>query len=264
MIKLNYSTYGPRSQQPVILFLHGFMGSRRDWHRIASGLSERCFCLVPDLPGHGGSAGGLDQSWDMDNTARSLIALLDSLQIRESYLAGYSMGGRLGLYLALHYPHYFPKTVLESASPGLRTEAERAARTAHDKRLAERLLREDLPTFLQEWYRQPLFQSLQTHPGFSDMLARRLDNDPAALAKSLREAGSGVQPSQWERLETHKMPLLLVIGEKDVKFHGIAEEMQQLNPRVEMAVIADCGHNVHFENPQAFTEQLIYFFRLDR
>lgn len=263
MIELDYSTYGHQRHEQTIVFLHGFMGSKRDWEGIAASLSECCFCLVPDLPGHGGSAGRLDQSWDMDSTARSLIALLDSLQIRESYLAGYSMGGRLGLYLALHYPDYFPKAVLESASPGLRTEPERALRVAQDEQLAERLQREDFPTFLQAWYRQPLFQSLQSHPGFNDMLARRLENAPAALAKSLLEAGSGVQPPLWERLAGHKMPLLLVVGEKDVKFRGIAGEMQQVNPRVEVAVITGCGHNVHFENPQAFREQLVAFFCLE-
>lgn len=260
MIELNYATYGHQNHAKTVVFLHGFMGSRRDWDGIAAALGEHCFCLVPDLPGHGGSAGQFDQSWDMESTARSLIALLESLQIRKSYLAGYSMGGRLGLYLALHYPRYFPRVLLESASPGLKTAAERAARIAQDERLAERLEREDFPSFLQTWYRQPLFQSLQIHPGFREMLARRRENNPAALAKSLREAGSGVQPPLWERLAGHKMPLLLVVGEKDVKFRDIAGEMQRLNPRVEVEVIAGCGHNVHFENPQAFREQLVAFF----
>lgn len=217
MIELNYTTYGHQGHEKTMVFLHGFMGSRRDWDGIASSLSQYCFCLVPDLPGHGGSTGRLDQTWDMDSAARSVIALLDSLQIRQSYLTGYSMGGRLGLYLALHYPQYFPRVLLESASPGLKTAAERSARITQDETLAARLQQEDFPTFLQSWYCQPLFQSLQSHPGFSEMLARRGENNPAALAKSLREFGSGAQPPLWERLAGHKMPLFLVVGEKDIK-----------------------------------------------
>lgn len=72
-----------------------------------------------------------------------------------SFLAGYSMGGRIALYLALRFPNLFRKTVIISASPGLKTEEERQTRKESDERLALNI-EENFESFLREWYSQPL------------------------------------------------------------------------------------------------------------
>jgi 2-succinyl-6-hydroxy-2,4-cyclohexadiene-1-carboxylate synthase len=46
---------------------------------------------------------------------------------------------------------------------------------------------------------------------------------------------------------------LLVAGEKDVKFHEIATEMARACPAAELCVVEGCGHNVHYEDPAAYT-----------
>jgi len=46
---------------------------------------------------------------------------------------------------------------------------------------------------------------------------------------------------------------LLVGGEKDVKFHKIATEMARARPVAELCVVEGCGHNVHYEDPAAYT-----------
>lgn len=258
-LPLFFRLSGPAGR-PVILFLHGFLGSGEEWEEIIALLGDRFQCLTVDLPGHGRSASSdRRRSWSMENTAKAVIALLQRLGIRECFLAGYSMGGRLALYLTLAYPQYFAKAILESASPGLKTEPERRERIARDEQLARRLEAGDFREFLHGWYRQPLFQTLVQHPRFEEIFQNRLQNDPRGLAKSLRDMGTGAQPSLWEQLPGNKIPLLLVVGEKDAKFRALAGEMAEHCRAIRIETIAGCGHNVHVENAGAFAEALIKF-----
>ena len=96
------------------------MGNSHEFDEAIQLLSDKFYCLTVDLPGHGKTQvlGG-DEYYKMANTAHALINLLDELKIIKCFLVGYSMGGRLALYLTLHFPQRFPKVVLESASPGL-------------------------------------------------------------------------------------------------------------------------------------------------
>jgi len=169
------------------------------------------------------------------------------------------MGGRLALYLALHYPERFTRIVLESASPGLLSASERAERREHDRALAEKLAGTDLAEFLAEWYANPLFESMKKDERSHAMLERRLRNDAAGLAKSLLFMGTGTQPSLWGELESNKIPLLLLAGEFDVKFKRIAERMKESCPHSEVKIAPGCGHNIHFENPELFAAILEEF-----
>jgi len=258
-LRLSYDLSGPENW-PVVLFLHGFLGNGKEWEETVSFLADGFRCLTVDLPGHGKTALlNRNLGWGMENTAAAVITLLNELSIKKCFLVGYSMGGRLALYLAFHYPLRFSKAVLESASPGLKTAAERQERIARDNRLADQLESGDFERFLTEWYQQPLFRNLQNHPRFREMFEKRLKNDPAGLAKSLREMGTGSQPSLWDKLPQNKIPLLLVVGEKDAKFRSIAEETVSLCSAATVKVIQGCGHNVHFETPEIFAAEVINF-----
>ena len=233
-----------------MLFLHGFLGSCEDLEAIVPLLLDQFCCLSIDLPGHGKTQVN-KEDYTMPNTAELIVQLLDRLNISQCYLIGYSMGGRLALYLALQFPDRFLKTVLESASPGLRTEAERLARKQHDAKLADRL-ESDFPAFLADWYEQPLFRSLQQQPNFEQLIQQRLKNRPSELARSLRHLGTGEQPSLWNRLKIHQNPLLLLVGERDRKFISINQEMVNDCKAAQLKIIPNLGHNIHVEDPQIF------------
>jgi 2-succinyl-6-hydroxy-2,4-cyclohexadiene-1-carboxylate synthase len=94
------------------------------------------------------------------------------------------------------------------------------------------------------------------------MLERRQQNRPTELAKSLRNLGTGSQPSLWIELAQNQVPLLLLVGESDQKFVQINRQMQPLCSSAQLQIMAGCGHNVHFENVQGFTESLRGFFKV--
>lgn len=257
--QFHYSFRGNKAQ-PLILFLHGFMGNSHEFDDVISLLSDQFCCLTVDLPGHGKTQvlGG-EECYRMSNTAHALIDWLDQLNVETCFLVGYSMGGRLALYLNLYFPHRFSKIVLESASPGLKLHRDRLERKQHDFELAKTLEESDFLSFLENWYAQPLFASLKKHPKFKYLIENRLQNNPVELAKSLRNLSSGCQPCLWEKIKENQNSLLLLAGEYDTKFIAINSEMAKLCQSATLEVVSNCGHNIHFENPKTFVANVLTF-----
>ena len=234
------------------------MGDGDDFLQAIDDLSEFC-CLAIDLPGHGHTEVAGDINYQMPNLAQALIELLNKLAIEQCFLVGYSMGGRIALYLTVYFPQYFQGVILESASPGLETQAERDRRIERDSRLAEQLESQDLAQFLKQWYANPLFASFVRHPNYSRAIARRRRNNPLKLAKSLRYMGLGMQPSLWHHLGDLQVPLLLVVGEFDPKFIAINQKIASLSGRSQLTIVKNSGHNVHFEQPLKFIKLIKRF-----
>jgi len=252
--RLTYDVLNP-SGHHTILFLHGFMGSGRDWEVVASSMS-RFRCVLVDLPGHGGSLGLGEEHYTMHGAALAVLDVLDGLSISTCDLVGYSMGGRLALFLALMAPKRWRRVVLESASPGLRTAEARAARRDVDAERAEAIVA-DYPAFLQRWYQQPLFASVTHYPGLcKQMIARRLANDPTELGRSLDGMGTGQQPSVWGNLPDLAVPTHAIAGALDPKYVALAHEMAACSPNLHATIVPQAGHNVHAERPGAYLTAL--------
>jgi 2-succinyl-6-hydroxy-2,4-cyclohexadiene-1-carboxylate synthase len=245
---------------PAILFLHGFMGSGANWADLILALDERFYCVAPDLPGHGSSLGLPPEAYTLEGAARTLLDLLDSLGAGRPMIAGYSMGGRLALYLALRHPEGCSALFLESTSPGIEDAVEREARRRSDEEKAARLESGDLASFLREWYRQPLFESLALRQVLlRETIEARMRNDPGELAKSLRGMGTGSQPSLWGELAELEAPALAVAGELDKKYAAISTRMASITPRIRAAIVPGAGHNVRLETPETYCALLTHF-----
>lgn len=235
----------------TLLLLHGFMGTGADWDAVRARLAETLGAdeprvLVPDLPGHGVAVGLAPGATTMDGAADRLAALLGTDE--RAVVAGYSMGGRLALHLALRHPDRVAALVLVSASPGLRTDTERAARRRLDAERAAAIA-SDFPGFLDRWYRAPLWGDLDSDLR-QRLVERRLPNVPDELAKSLEGMGTGTQPSHWNSLGTLSCPTWTLAGARDAKYVRIAREMARSGP-VEPIIVPDAGHALLDEVPEA-------------
>jgi 2-succinyl-6-hydroxy-2,4-cyclohexadiene-1-carboxylate synthase len=257
---LPYTESGRPDARPV-LFLHGFMGTARDWAPVCAALSDRYRCLAVDLPGHGGASGiKLPVGAAFDAVTEALTAVLDRVGLDTATLVGYSMGGRLALYAALQAPDRFPRLVLESASPGLEDAAARSRRVAADEARAQELEGGSFANFLTEWYHQPLFASLQAHERLIPYLVEtRGQGDPVALATTLRVLGTGRQPSLWDRLPGLTADTLALAGCLDEKYAALARRMAVLAPTLRAEFVPDAGHTIHLEAPEAFIGALTRF-----
>jgi len=233
---------------PVLL--HGFTGSSESWVRgITEGLASAGLppALV-DLPGHGREAGHGDPP---DATLGSALELVARAGSWPADLIGYSMGARIALHFAAAHPERVRRLVLESGSPGLASESERAARRDTDEALAARIVEEGVEAFVTHWESQPLFEThLSLDPeARARQRAIRVRNDPLGLASALRALGTGTLPSLWDRLSSLTTPTLLLVGALDHKFVDIAEEMAATMPDARVVVVPEAGHSVHLEQP---------------
>lgn len=245
-----------------LLLLHGFTGSGATWHPIADHFVDRFRVLAVDLPGHGRT--GAPSNIDRYRTARvanDLGILLAGLCASPAHWLGYSMGGRLALYAAARLPVHVRSLVLESASPGLRTQAERQARQVQDEKLARQIETEGIPAFVDYWERLPLFasQARLSSGRLAEQREQRLRNSTRGLAGSLRGMGTGSQPSLWDDLVNLPLPALLLAGELDEKFAAINRRMAAMWAGAELTIIPGAGHAIHLERPDAFAAAVLDF-----
>lgn len=240
---------GCQDARPIV-FLHGFMGSAADFSVIAEKLSDRFLCIGVDLPGHG-SAALPDAELSMPELAESLRAdVLEPLD--RPALVGYSMGGRLALQTALDHPDTIEKLVLISTSPGLDDEDARRERRHKDRERAASI-RADYDVFLDAWYRLPIFGALRHADRYPDMLERRRQNDPTAMARVICELSPGLQPSNWHKLDRLRDTTWLV-GADDPKYAALGRKLADAGHDVIQA--DNAAHALHVERPEWLSEQL--------
>ena len=257
---LRYESHGDPSTPPVV-FLHGFMGSARDWSEVIKRLSGTYYCIAIDLPGHGKSLHlAHDQAYTLPGAARCVVRVMQYTEAVPAPVVGYSMGGRLALYLAIHYGHACSRLIVESAGAGIRGEDERAVREHLDEKRAQELERGKFEDFLQRWYCQPVFATLAEHPEkLKRVVEWRRFNEPAELAKALRGMSAGAQAPLWEHLSGLAIPVLLVAGQGDSKYVDTVRAMAELLPHSTVEIVPGAGHNVHVENAPAVAQRIKRF-----
>ena len=243
---------------PVLL--HGFTGSSLAWDgRLIDGMCGAGHTpVLVDLPGHGRNAGRTDpEFFTLERTLASILAAGEW----PADLIGYSLGGRIALHFAANFPRRLRRLVLESASPGLRDDTERVQRASADASLADRLVEGGIEAFVDGWESLTLFETQKRLDPelLHRQRERRLGNDAASLAAALRGLGTGTLPHLWDRLPELRTPTLLLAGESDVKFAGIARRMAERMPEACVVVVPDSGHAVHLERPDAWLNAVTHF-----
>lgn len=245
------------SLNPSLLCIHGLFGNKEEWDFLFNALSSQFFCIAIDLPGHGEALFNEEDAYTWASVSKSIISVLNKLEISSTTILGYSMGGRVALYTSFQYPSYFNGVILSSSSPGLNSLPERKERYQQDLILAECLEKEEFADFLEEWYQQPLFASLAAKPNIlNEVKQKRLKNSPHHIAKAVRGFGLGSQPSLWEKITSLNMPLSIFVGAHDAKYQATGQLMLSVAPQAHMWVIPEAGHNIHDENPVEFISQI--------
>ncbi|MFF8841688.1 3-oxoadipate enol-lactonase [Streptomyces sp. NPDC015127] len=101
---LHHRAEGPRTAPPLVLG-PSLGTSTALWDDVAPGLSTTHRVVRWDLPGHGGSAATLIRPGaTVADLAARVLDLADSLGVDRFRYAGVSLGGAVGLWLAVHHP----------------------------------------------------------------------------------------------------------------------------------------------------------------
>jgi len=232
------------------VLLHGFAQDSSVWDPIAGQIHDQSIS-APDLRGHGNAHSMRPIS--SEDLATDLAGLLDDQ--RPSTVAGYSMGGRLALEVAIRHPRMVSRLVLISTSAGLRNESERVARQESDQSLSSLLRTEGLEAFSRYWTNLPLWIG-DPKEVTSQANQLRLRQNPLGLAAALDGFGAGIWPHRWDELADLQVPVELVVGARDSKYLQINQEMHRLLPQSRLTVVEGAGHSLLLESRQEIVKIL--------
>lgn len=260
-IHYHVSQWGDRSK-PVLVLLHGFSQSSATWEPLAQELARDRFVVAPDFIGHGKSDKPLiPESYEMGAILGFLTGLMRWLWVDRVDLLGYSMGGRIALAYACTHPHHIASLMLESTGLGPKTEQQHQAMLKRDLEMIEKLSEGDIKNFMDAWENQPVFESQKKlSPAIREQLREaRYDNDPLALALTVRGSGQHTMPDLSRKIELLPLPILYIAGILDRRYLKIAESLQ--HSKGISCVLHNTGHNTHLEAPDSFIRTTNAFLR---
>ena len=109
---------GPRADAPAVLCLHGLMRNGRDFEELAPRLAQRFRVIVPDVRGRGFSARDSQVgNYQIPVYLQDTMTLLAGLGAPRVSLVGTSMGGLMGMLLAVTQPGVVVRLVLNDIGP---------------------------------------------------------------------------------------------------------------------------------------------------
>ena len=254
---------------PPLVLLHGVGDSALDWRWVMPTLAGTHRIYVPDLPGSGGTIKS-DVDYSPAFFTQFLSAFLDALEVKHAAVIGHSLGGLVGLRLALSEPSRVSALGLV-ASAGLGREVTHALRSlalpgtgrlavAWGKRppgAAQRALGRSTLLFARPWRvpRKWLKEQyrLARLPGFLE----------AQLATVRAQVGlRGQREVLVDRLAQLDVPTRLVWGTGDrVLPYSQAKEAVSRLQEGSLELISDCGHSPHVEQPERFVSALDRFLK---
>lgn len=263
MDRLKFQTRGTGDR--ALICLHGFLGEGSDWEKFAEAFLESSLqwqVVMIDLPGHSDE----EADWicpSADEFSQDLRDFVAAEGWGTAAIAGYSLGGRLGLHAALSFPEVFPVFIGISTTAGIDDEAERARRVESDSALASRLRSgTDFAGFLREWWHQPVFASPARDSGdVENFVTSRQRRNPVRMAECLEIWSSGRMLSQWSGLTDYSGRALLLSGDADGKYTTIAARMQSVFQNAEQICIAGAGHQLLAEKPQEVADVISAFLK---
>jgi 3-oxoadipate enol-lactonase len=232
----------------TLMLLHGAGDHAATWSIVVPDLISAYRLIVPDLPGHGGSAPATG-SLSMGTILNGVGELLEKLAPdKPVILVGNSLGGWIGMLLALEKPGKCARLVIVNGG-GLKGERADLTLTPENRDQARKLiaaLRDPGSAFIPDFV-------------VDDMIRRAREG---AIGRMAAAAGDMEKNLLDDRLQDLKVPVDFLWGESD-KLLGVdyARRMVAQIPAARLTLIPGCGHVPQQECPEQFSEGLLKILR---
>lgn len=238
---------------PYVTLIHGVGANLRSWDEVVKPLDPHFTVVRLDLRGHGLS--GRITTCTLEDLALDVCRVWDERGIKQSHLAGFSLGGLIAQYLALNSADRVDRLAIISAIAG-RTDDERARVVGRLKLLAEGGIRAVTAAAEERWFTDE-FRAL--HP---DRVARRmaelLANDPQSYAAAYKVFATS---DLGDRLGEIHHDTLIVTGEHDVGSNTrMARMMHAAIKNSQLRILPQLRHSVLVEASPKIAELLIEHF----
>lgn len=99
-----------------IIFLHPPGMGRKVFYE-QKALSKHFRIILPDLPGHGDSSYNVEREVAVERFGEDIIEFMNGLNITAAVIFGYSSGGAIAQYLAIHHPSRVHTLILSGGYP---------------------------------------------------------------------------------------------------------------------------------------------------
>jgi len=99
---------------PVLIILHGLFGTSDNWVTLGKRFGERFRVIIPDLRNHGRSPHS--DLFDFPSMEQDIVELIEEETDGSAVLLGHSLGGRIAVNVASHYPEMIQKLVIVDIS----------------------------------------------------------------------------------------------------------------------------------------------------
>ena len=251
-LELAFEEYGERSA-PVLIILHGFFASSRNWRQIARNLAEHYHVCVLDMRNHGDSIHS--STMDYPAMAADIELFLDTQNLTSANILGHSMGGKAAMWFALSNPERIQKLIVADIAPVsyrhsfdnlIQALKQLPLEQLTNRKQADSLLSGPIP---ESSFRQFLLQNLILKEG---KYLWRIDLDIFA-----NTADNIIAFPATDTISTYPDKVLFLAGETS---NYIAKEsVYNLFPNAEIKTIAKAGHWLHAEQPEEFCKAVNEF-----
>ena len=292
-VELDVVDIGPRDA-PVLIFLHGFPESHRTWRHQLPHFSKRFRCIAPDQRGYRGSSKPQDvESYTPDKLIADIFALADALGVGEFTVVGHDWGGAIAWGVALGGQ----PNGLHPAWSGRVTRAV-IANAPHPAIFQRLLLTNEQQRAASQYisiFRDPASDAIIEEHGIAGILAHAFagrvpsggiqpPDEIARLLKDWEDRDTCRAMINWYRgspavvpamdapyadppampFPKLTIPTLVIWALGDValppcNLDGVAD----LVPAVQIVHVADCGHFVPWEAPDAVNAAMDNFLTTD-
>lgn len=228
-----------------LIFVHGFLGQPKDWHKISAELMPSgphfFFDLNRDLP--------LDQM-NFEAWPAAFRCWKDKYQVvGPTVLVGYSLGGRLALSLLEN--KVASRAVLLSAHWGLAAGDSAGREDRHRLNLdwARRFQTESWDSLWQSWNSQSVFDGSR-----NDLFREEKNFDRQKLAALITGFSLGRQEDFRFLLDDDRLRVLNLYGEHDDSYRKMAARLS--GPQLRTRMIHEAGHRLLFDAPEKVAAEI--------
>ena len=256
---------------PAVVMLHGGgpgASGVSNYSRNIDALAENFRVIVPDMPGYGRSAKGVDHDDPFGYLADAIRGLLDVLGVDTARLIGNSYGGAAALRLALDTPDRVERLVLMGpggigTTKGLPTPGLKSLLSYYG---GDGPSRDKLETFIRTYL---VYDGASVPDALIDL---RYDAsiDPEVVADPPLRRPSGLR-TLWRmdltrdsRLKSLRTPTLVLWGRDDkVNRPSGGPMLLNLMPNAELVMTSHTGHWMQWERAELFNELVTEFLSAD-
>jgi pimeloyl-ACP methyl ester carboxylesterase len=245
--KIYYEQHGDGDRPPVV-FIRGTGADGSRWMPQIEAYKAHVPCVIFDGRGVGKSD-TTPPPYTVAQMAADTIAILDHLGLRSVHISGSSLGGAIGLHLAIHAPERVRTLQLHSSWLATRGFVE------YSLGLLKKILQAGGTDFYYEATLPLLFSPAFMTSNFEDLMRilAHMKAHPATEAGLLGQIEANLTHDLSAEAARVKAPTLITVGELDYLLPvSCSRELHEAIAGSELVIFPGCGHLATMENPAEF------------